>query len=314
MIIAVGISFAFIVLYFLVNMIKQNNHNQKIYNEVESMLEVSLFREIEENLLSLKNMEWLEYKKNQEQVKAQAARDLESLERRYQESQREVVFTPQEKRFWFKDCPEYKLKKHYHKILMKEIFKEKIEKLKLLIPDDYYAKVKKLNYYNKNSKKVQNLQKVLSQFNEGISKYRAVQREIKQAKSAISSAETMETIDLFSKNKGLSLLSTLSTSDANSEIEDVKRSLKSLKSYLNNLNMKKVQNAQRGVDDSFDLFIDFVFDPGFDFFSLMNLFSLADASSDLDKLARDISPIGDHLKSSKNKAKEALVKELAQLP
>lgn len=119
-----------------------------------------------------------------------------------------------------------------------------------------------------------------------------VLKEISEARSAISSAKTMETIDMFSKNKGISLMSSMSTSTARSEVNDVGPAIEKFKKELEYTRLK-VNEVQL---DSLWTTLDFVFDMsdnGFmdTFSSFMVLNSLGNTDGQLYNVAVKIEEI-----------------------
>ena len=119
-----------------------------------------------------------------------------------------------------------------------------------------------------------------------------VLKEISEARSAISSAKTMETIDMFSKNKGISLMSSMSTSTARSEVNDVGPAIEKFKKELEYTRLK-VNEVQL---DSLWTTLDFVFDMsdnGFmdTFSSFMVLNSLGNTDGQLYNVALKIEEI-----------------------
>lgn len=119
-----------------------------------------------------------------------------------------------------------------------------------------------------------------------------VLKEISEARSAISSAKTMETIDMFSKNKGISLMSSMSTNTARSEVNDVGPAIEKFKKELEYTRLK-VNEVQL---DSLWTTLDFVFDMsdnGFmdTFSSFMVLNSLGNTDGQLYNVAVKIEEI-----------------------
>ncbi len=111
---------------------------------------------------------------------------------------------------------------------------------------------------------------------------------IDDALSEISDAEMMETVDLFTKNKGISLLSTLENSEAEDAANDVKDAIPAYQAKLNEydawLDKKPLQGlAEIDIGDGIDLIFDLAFD-GFDFMSIFTLSSLSDAEDQLNEL------------------------------
>jgi hydrogenase maturation factor len=83
-----------------------------------------------------------------------------------------------------------------------------------------------------------------------------VLKEISEARSAISSAKSMETVDMFTKDKTISMLSSMSTNTARSEVNDVGPAINKFKKELEYTRLK-VNEVQL---DSLWTTLDFVFD------------------------------------------------------
>jgi len=179
-------------------------------------------------------------------------------------------------------CEEYKIIKYYqYKNKLNYLNKIRKNLIKTLVDNQESYETKDNHYYNNDEiyQKICNIyQKQYSIKNQ----YEIVLSSISSARSAISNAELAETMDLLSKNKGISLMSSVSSSGANSSIKKVKREVVNLSNMINEL--KDFQNSITNVDDTFDLMIDLFFDTGFDFFSVFNLFSLGNAKSSLSKV------------------------------
>lgn len=137
-----------------------------------------------------------------------------------------------------------------------------------------------------------------------------VLHEISEARSAISSAESMETLDMFSKNKGISLMSSMSTSTARSEVNDVGPAIASFKKELEYTRLK-VNEVEL---DSVWTTLDFVFDMsdnGFmdTFSSFMVLNSLGNTDSQLYNIAVTIEKIMQTINKDHTEIKEQLENE-----
>lgn len=107
--------------------------------------------------------------------------------------------------------------------------------------------------------------------------------QIKSAANSVSDAETMETMDLVSSNKTMSLLSTMSTHDASDDVNNAKSAIES---FQKNLEYMKTHVEQLKLDttiENMDFIFDMFLDNGLlDFFgSLMALDSLEKASNSL---------------------------------
>jgi hypothetical protein len=116
--------------------------------------------------------------------------------------------------------------------------------------------------------------------------------EIKEALSALDSAQTMEMIDMGTKSKGIAIMSHLSTSSANGEVRDIKPALENFKRELQDI--KDALTLQEGklktVDDTLDFVFDMVFS-GADFMSVFQLFALSGARSDVAQLKGQVETV-----------------------
>lgn len=116
--------------------------------------------------------------------------------------------------------------------------------------------------------------------------------EIEEARSAIGSAKSMETVDMFTKDKTISMLSSMSTNTARSEVNDVGPAIERFKKELEYTRLK-VNEVQM---DSLWTTLDFVFDMsdnGFmdTFSSFMVLNSLGNTDSQLYNVAVTVEDI-----------------------
>lgn len=189
-----------------------------------------------------------------------------------------------------------------------------IESVKNLIPDfELDQKVKHNFYYNKDTT-YRKIHDQTEEWGEAISRYRTVMNEIDEAQSAVSSAQTMEVVDMFSKNKGISVLSSISNSSASGEIRDINPAINSLKSQLEKLSESQPQLAKEiEVSDTLDLITDLAFDFSFDFMSVFSYMKLSSAGSDLSSLEESLKPLGEKIKSTYNQHTELRLKALASL-
>lgn len=134
-----------------------------------------------------------------------------------------------------------------------------------------------------------------------------VLKEISEARSAISSAKSMETLDMFTKNKGISMMSSMSTSTARSEVNDVMPAINKFKKELEYTRLK-VNEVQL---DSLWTTLDFVFDMsdnGFmdTFSSFMVLNSLGNTDGQLYNVAVKVEEIMKTINNDHNEIKQQL--------
>jgi chromosome segregation ATPase len=137
--------------------------------------------------------------------------------------------------------------------------------------------------------------------------------KIDAALDSIGSAQMTETLDLFTDSALISVLSTLDNSNASSEISAVKSAApafqRAVETYNASLSSFKAANVQiSGIDDSIDLMFDLVMGGGgFDFMSMISLFALNDAESDVKKLRGEVRKVdavaGEHVSKTGNAVK-----------
>ena len=131
---------------------------------------------------------------------------------------------------------------------------------------------------------------------------------IEHALSEIDSAQSMETMDMFTKNKGISLMSYAANSDASSAIGDVKRAAPdfqaAVEGYTEAIKGFDAKAVRADIGDGMDLFFDFAFD-GFDFMSMFTLSALGSAESDMEGLRGQVQEIDDHVSKNMQDAEAA---------
>lgn len=134
--------------------------------------------------------------------------------------------------------------------------------------------------------------------------------EINEALSAIDSASTMETIDMFTSNKGISLLSSMSTSDAKSEVDDVFPAIEKFKKELEYTRVKVSEVQLDSTWATLDLIFD-IADIGFmDIFSsFMVLDSLNNAENKLKEVEKTIRTVMETVNKDYNEIKSQLQDE-----
>lgn len=99
--------------------------------------------------------------------------------------------------------------------------------------------------------------------------------EIDSAISSISSAETMETLDMFTSNKAISFISTTSNYDAKSSIDDASSAIIKFKTNLESMKLKVEEIKETSSIESLDFFFDMFFDNSA--FDLIGGFMVLDA-------------------------------------
>lgn len=181
-------------------------------------------------------------------------------------------------------------------------------------PDFTLDQIVKHNFYYTKDSTYRIIHNQTQEWEEAVSRYQNVLSEINEAQSAVSSAQTMEVVDMFSKNKGISVLSSISNSSASGEIRDINPAISRLKDQLQKLSESQPQLAKEiEVSDTLDLITDLAFDFSFDFMSVFSYMKLSSAGSDLDSLERDLRPLGDKINSTYKKHEELRLKALASL-
>lgn len=114
---------------------------------------------------------------------------------------------------------------------------------------------------------------------------------VHNALNEIDDAQSMETMDLFTKNKGISLMSTFANSDARTAVNDVKSAMPAFETaarqYHETYKDFSLSKVETEFGDLTDLVFDFAFD-GFDFMSIFSLNALGLAEDNLEQLLADI--------------------------
>lgn len=121
----------------------------------------------------------------------------------------------------------------------------------------------------------------------------ALVEAIDRALEEIDDAQGMETLDLVSKNKGISILSHLENAEASAAIDGVKEAARkfqeALESHKGVIEERLAQDTGAArINDDIDLVLDLVGD-GFDFMSLFTLSQLSDAEDSLNEFKEKIS-------------------------
>lgn len=145
------------------------------------------------------------------------------------------------------------------------------------------------NHLLKVDSRFQALDQKRRQVEEVISETEEYLSVIDDALSEVNDAETMETFDLFSKNKGISFLSTIENGEASDAIEIVEEAgpkfKRAVEKYMKQVAPDGVElSGEVGLGDTMDLILDLGFD-GFDFMSIFTLSSLHDADYELSELS-----------------------------
>lgn len=131
-------------------------------------------------------------------------------------------------------------------------------------------------------------------------------REIRQAASAVSSAQTMEMFDLASVNKGISVMSSVSNMSAGSEMDDARRAVKAFAQAAQRHQERVEALSHDTTLEVLDLGLDLFDVTGwFDIGSVLSLMSLSSASSALSDAERKVKQMLEPLKrAEQNSAQE----------
>ena len=141
--------------------------------------------------------------------------------------------------------------------------------------------------------------------------------KIESALSDISSAQTTETLDLFSDNDAISFMSSMNNSSAQSAIDSVKGATpgfqKALTEYGGFMRGVSVSTEFTDVSDTFDLILDFALDGGIDFMSFLALSSLSSAESELSNLKTEVLKAKSNIDGAYQKAKSRVDKYIESI-
>lgn len=132
-------------------------------------------------------------------------------------------------------------------------------------------------------------------------------RRINNALSEIDDAQGIETLDLFTDNKGISAQSWMENKKAQQAIDAVKEYTNNFQGGISKYNgfLKNQQSVEIGqveIGDGIDFVFDMVFD-GFDFMSLFTLASLDNAESELKELRFKVSEVQSKIEGNYKNAK-----------
>jgi hypothetical protein len=134
--------------------------------------------------------------------------------------------------------------------------------------------------------------------------------KIDNALSEIDDAQGMETLDLFTKNKGISVLSYMENSEASDAVEAVQQAAKPFQKAVDAYNgfLKGYQAPQvhAEIGDGIDLVFDFVFD-GFDFMSIFTLSALSDAEDSLEEARGKVAEVDKIVSGHLDKTSKAVL-------
>ena len=122
-----------------------------------------------------------------------------------------------------------------------------------------------------------------------------------EAIEALDSAQTYETLDLVTDNKGLSAVSTMANSTAQDRVAEAREAI----DVLSRKTKAAIDEDLIAPGDTLDLFLDMAFDPGFDFLSLYNIGRLADARSRCEEARGRVAEIEARLRESHQAAHDA---------
>lgn len=264
-------------------------------------------------LAELKKQNWPDYKRSKDSLVTTVKKKIEALKLlQSQDANRETEPVGLFELDAFMDYS--KLERITLSLVRYNTVTGHIKSLEEALPDSLVDLKIKHNHYYIHDHTYYKIAGQKEQWESAKNQHERVLSQIREAQSAVSSAETMETLDLFSKNKGISVLSTLSNSDASSEIEDIRPELDLLVTQLKNL-QQDTPDAMKTikVSDTLDLISDLAFDFSFDFMSIFSLMKLSKADDQLDQLEAKLLPLGKHLRENTSKFEDLRFKYLLNL-
>jgi len=122
---------------------------------------------------------------------------------------------------------------------------------------------------------------------------------LQSATSACRSASSMEMLDLLTTNKGIAVASSWETENAARSIRNANQKVQDLSAALPR------RSAATEIDqpsDFLDLIVDLAFEPSFDILSWFNMSRLDDAARDCQRVAEQIEPLREKLRSAHSNA------------
>lgn len=150
------------------------------------------------------------------------------------------------------------------------------------------------DFLNRNDQNYRNILIPLAAANEFKSSIGKFKGLIRHALSEIDDAQSMETMDMFTKNKGISLMSTFANGDARDAVNRVKSAAPTFEAaaqkYQESYRDFSVGKIEAEFGDLTDLVFDFMFD-GFDFMSIFSLSALGSAEDNMEKVQRQVKSI-----------------------
>lgn len=134
--------------------------------------------------------------------------------------------------------------------------------------------------------------------------------KVQNALDAIDSAQSVETMDMFTKNKGISVMSSFSNASARDAVNAVKASAPDFQAAMQNygayLKDYKVPAVQAGFGDMTDLIFDFAFGGGFDFMSIFTLSALGNAEDKMEDVREAVDKAAQFVSENRVKVEQAL--------
>lgn len=132
----------------------------------------------------------------------------------------------------------------------------------------------------------------------------------------IDEAQTMETFDLFTSNKGIAVLSYLENDEAKEALEDIESAApafqEAVEKYNGRIKSADLPKLSSDIGDGIDLAFDFIFD-GFDFMSIFTLSALDDAEEDLGTARKKVEQVDEMVTAHLDKAETAVKSYIRQL-
>ena len=133
--------------------------------------------------------------------------------------------------------------------------------------------------------------------------------KIKTALKEIDEAQSMETMDLFTKNAAISIMSSIENGQARDAIEDVKKAApafqKAIEDYNGAIKQVDLGALDLDIDDFTDLVFDLVLD-GFDFMSIFTLNALGDAEEQMRAAMEKVDEVSREVEAIEGKAQGAV--------
>lgn len=133
---------------------------------------------------------------------------------------------------------------------------------------------------------------------------RSAQDSLMAAAAACSSAATTEVLDAVTSSKLIAAASYAGTASARQAIARAGAAVDELRKVLPK---RGEEHGVKEVDDTLDVVVDLIFDPGLDVLSILNLFELQRAENQCRRSAQRLSPVIERLQSVVDHHEQALL-------